>query len=172
MSWVIWITGLPGSGKSTLADVLKKKISDAVIIRMDELRKVVTPKPSYSDTEREYVYRAIIFAAKTLYGLGHKVIIDATGNRRRWRRLARRLVPNFFEIYLKCPLDICIRRERKRTVTHVAPKTIYKKGREGWPVPGIKVPYEKPVKPEIEIDTEKDSPQEAVEKIVMMLKET
>ncbi len=169
MPWVIWITGLPGSGKSTIASALKKKIPDAVILRMDELRKIVTPKPSYSETEREYAYRALVFTAKNLYDLGHNVIIDATGNRKSWRMLARKLIKNFFEVYLQCPLDVCMMREGKRVNTHGAPRKIYKKGEKGRPVPGVRVPYEKPVKPETVIDAENETPDEAVKKIIKNL---
>lgn len=169
MPWVIWITGLPGSGKSTIASALKKKIPDAVILRMDELRKIVTPKPSYSDAEREYVYKALVFTAKNLYELGHNVIIDATGNRKSWRLLARKLIKNFFEVYLECPLDVCMAREKKRINTHGAPKKIYEKGTKGMPVPGMRVPYEKPVKPEAIIDAENELPLQAVQKIIKML---
>ena len=42
----IWITGLPGSGKSTVADALKIAHSESIILRMDELRKIVTPEPT------------------------------------------------------------------------------------------------------------------------------
>ncbi len=171
MSWVIWITGLPGSGKSTVALTVKERIPDAVILTMDELRKIITPKPTYSDTEREYVYRAIVFTAKTLYEVGHNVIIDATGNRKSWRQLAGKLIPDFFEVYLKCPVELCMKREKTRIDTHAAPKKIYEKGKKGWPVPGINVPYEEPEKPEIIINTEKESPAPAAEKIVKMLNE-
>ncbi len=171
MSWVIWITGLPGSGKSTIAAELKKKSPDDVILRMDDLRKIITPTPDYSDTEREYVYRSIVFTAKTLYSLGHKVIIDATGNRRRWRELARESIEDFFEVYIKCPQEICIERESKRADTHGAPTKIYEKASKGHPVPGISAPYEEPLKPELTIETEKDAPDAAVKKIIRMLDE-
>jgi len=170
MPWVIWITGLPGSGKSTVAMAVKEKIPHAVILKMDELRRIVTPEPTYSDAEREYVYRALVFTAKTLYDLGHNVIIDATGNRKSWRQLARKLIPNFSEVYLKCPIELCMKREEKRIDTHKAPKRIYEKGKKGWPVPGISVPYEEPKKPEVIINTEKESPAKAAEKILKMLK--
>ena len=170
MPWVIWITGLPGSGKSTVALSVKKKIPDAVILRIDDLRKIVTPQPTYSDEEREYVYRAIVFTAKTLYKLGHNVIIDATGNKKSWRELARKLIPDFFEVYLKCPIELCMEREKTRVDTHSAPTRIYEKGKKGSPVPGINIPYEEPDKPEIIIDTEKESPDMAAEKIVKILK--
>ena len=169
MSWVIWITGLPGSGKSTVALKVKEKVPDTVILRMDILRKIVTPEPTYSGKEREYVYKALVYTAKTVYDLGHNVIIDATGNRRFWRQLARKLIPGFFEIYVKCPLELCREREKTRIDTHDAPAEIYKKGEAGSPVPGINVPYEEPENPELTINTEKESTEDAAEKIVRLI---
>jgi adenylylsulfate kinase len=161
----IWITGFPGSGKSTVADALKKTHPGFIILRMDELRKVVTPEPTYSDSEREVVYRALVYLAKMLTELGHDVIIDATGNLRKWRELARQLIPRFAEVYLRCPLELCVQREKKRLETHEAPKDIYKKGAAGWPVPGMVVPYEEPLNPEILIDTNETSIEDSIAKI-------
>jgi adenylylsulfate kinase len=106
----LWITGLPGSGKSTIADFLKAAHPDLVILRMDDLRKIVTPAPTYSESERDLVYRSIIYFAGRLTELGHTVIIDATGNLRKWRELARELIPKFSEIYLKCQIIECMKR--------------------------------------------------------------
>lgn len=161
----IWITGLPGSGKSTVADALKKAYPEFIILRMDEMRKVVTPEPSYSDPEREIVYRSLVYLAKTLTELGHNVIIDATGNLRRWRELARQLISGYVEVYLRCPIKLCIEREKQRIEAHEAPKDIYKKGAAGWPVPGMVVPYEEPLNPEITIDTDKTSLKDIIAKI-------
>jgi len=169
MPWVLWITGLPGSGKSTVASALKEKTGDAVVLRMDAMRKIVTPEPSYSDEERECVYRSLVFTANTLWSLGHNVIIDATGNRRSWRDLARKIIPGFIEIYLQCPLGLSMDREKTRTDRHAAPAGIYEKGRAGAPVPGLTAPYEEPERPELVIDTEKESPAEAAEKIIRLL---
>jgi adenylylsulfate kinase len=169
MPIVIWITGLPGSGKSTVAMAVNRVIHDAVILRMDELRKIVTPEPTYSESEREYVYRALVYTAKTLYSLGHTVIIDATGNKRSWRALARDLIPDFCEVYLKCPIELCIEREKKRIDTHGAPKDIYLKSKAGAPVPGLNVPYEEPEKPELIIDTLKESPEVSALRIVRLI---
>ena len=169
MSWVIWITGLPGSGKSSIAIEVKKLVPEAVILNSDELRKIVTPDPKFSGNERDYVYKALVYTAKTVSELGHKVIIDATANRKIWREIARKLIPNFFEVYLKCPLDLCMEREKTRLDTHEAPRDIYDKGRKGSPVPGLNVPYEEPDNPDLVIDSEKLSPSVAAEKIVAMI---
>lgn len=149
----LWITGLPGSGKSTAADGIKKLHPDFVILRMDDIRKVVTPVPTYSDAERDLVYRNLVYLASMLAQLGHNVVIDATGNRREWRDLARRLIPGFIEVYLKCAVEECSIREKKRTDRRGAPADIYRKGERGWPVPGVNAPYEEPINPEIEIET-------------------
>lgn len=165
MPWVVWITGLPGCGKSTVSLALKDRVTNTVILHADELRRFVTPQPDYSEEEREYVYRTLVFTAKLICGLGHNVIIDATGNRRRWRELARESIPIFYEVYLRCPLEICAERERRRIDSHGAPKDIYKKGEKGWPVPGVNVPYEEAQTPDIVIDTVDISPEEAAKRI-------
>jgi adenylylsulfate kinase len=158
----LWITGLPGSGKSTVSDAVKQKHSDFVILRMDELRKVATPAPTYSQTERDILYRCLVFMAKTLTELGHDVIIDATGNMRKWRELARKLIPRYVEVYLKCSVAVCMEREKRRFDTHAAPEDIYEKGKKGWPVPGMAAPYEEPLNPELTVDTETVSVEDAV----------
>lgn len=163
---VLWITGLPGSGKSTIADAVKKSYLDFIILRMDELRRVVTPEPSYSEGEREIVYRTIVYMAKMLSELNHNVIIDATANRRRWRDSAKESIKNFAEVYLKCSLDICREREKNRMNAHSAPKDIYKKGLQGSPVPGLTVPYEEPLNPELIIDTGSLSIEESAKKVI------
>ena len=166
----LWITGLPGSGKSTLAEGVKKNHPDFIILRMDELRRIVTPKPSYSDSERDMVYRCLAYTAHVLVNNGHSVIIDATGNLRAWRKLARELIPKYAEVYLRCPLEVCKTRERLRRDAHGAPREIYKKGEAGWPVPGLTVPYEEPVNPELLIDIDKTSVADSLEMVTELLK--
>ncbi len=158
----LWLTGLPGSGKSTIAEEIKKLHPDVVVLCMDELRKVVTPKPTYSERERDIVYRCLVYTARTLVVYGHTVVIDATGNLRRWRELARSMIPGYREVYLKCPVELCMLRERQRRETHGAPKGVYAKGQAGWPVPGVSAPYEEPLDPELLVEMDRTPLHEAV----------
>lgn len=170
--WCVWITGLPGSGKSTIANLLLEKLKAknirAQLVSIDMLRHAVTPKPTYSEEERDMVYAALVFTAKLLTENGTNVIIDATGNRRRYRDQARKQIKKYMEVYLRCPLDVCVQREDKRKNTYLAPKQIYQKGMTGKSrtVPGVNVPYEAPTNPEITINTNKLTPEENAQKIL------
>ena len=176
--WCVWVTGLPSSGKSVISQALlaklKAKSVDAQILSSDMLRKVVTPKPSYSPEERDIVYATLVFVAKLLTQNGVNVIIDATGNLRRYRDEARKQIPRFMEAYIRCPLDTCIERESRRGITFYAPKDIYKKGVTGKSatVPGLGAPYEPPQKPEVTVDSERLSPEECAQKILQTLTKT
>lgn len=174
--WCVWITGLPGSGKSVTAHALAERLKEfgikAQILSSDMLRKVITPNPRYTEEERDIVYGAIVFIAELLTKNGVNVVIDATANRRRYRDEARKRIPNFIEAYLKCPLKICIERESKRkSDPHHAPKDIYKKAMTGESrtVPGIGVPYEEPLNPEVMVDSNRLNPDECAERIVKVI---
>lgn len=170
--WCVWITGLPGSGKSTVAEILIKLLLQreirAQLLSSDELRKVLTPKPTYSLEERDTVYATLVYIARLLTKNGVNVVIDATGNLRRYRDNARSRIPKFMEAYLECPLEVCIERESKRTETRHAPEQIYKKALEGKAptVPGIGQPYEPPLNPEVTVNTAKCTPKQAAQKIM------
>jgi len=175
-SWVVWITGLPGSGKSTISRKVQEKLLDkgvkSKILELDEIRRVITPNPKYTDEERDIVYLSLVYMTKLLADCGTNVIIDATGNKLAYREKARELIPNFIEVYIKCPLDICIKREMKRD-TRYSPKDIYKKGieKESDTVPGINVPYEVSANPEIIIDTSKCSIEDSAKAILKFIEE-
>jgi len=86
VSSAIWITGPPGSGKSVLARAAASRLSAAgepvMVLELDEIRKIVTPSPTYSATERDIVYGALVYMAAALTRAGSRVIIDATAHRR------------------------------------------------------------------------------------------
>lgn len=174
--WCIWVTGLPGSGKSTMANFLIEKLKSSGVsaqkVSMDMLRAHATPQPTYSEKERTIVYGALVFTAKMLTENNINVIIDATGNRRRYRDHARQTILRFMEAYLECPLEVCMRRESTRKNTHLAPTNIYVKAKmeKTSTVPGFNVPYEAPLNPEIKVDSSLLSVGECSEKILVTAK--
>ena len=159
MSWAIWITGLPGSGKSALARETARQLSaldgrvTITVLELDEIRRGLTPTPTYRDEERDLVYRVLAWIAATLTEAGVPVIVDATAHRRAWRDRARARIGRFAEVQLVCPLELCREREEKRTGSH-APRAIYARaGRAGARVPGVDVAYEPALSPELSLDT-------------------
>ncbi|MBD3227315.1 MAG: adenylyl-sulfate kinase [Candidatus Lokiarchaeota archaeon] len=166
-SFAVWLTGLPGAGKSVISDklqqILKKEEIHADIIRMDEMRKYVTPDPKYTDEERKLVYNSFSYCAKKLVENNINVIMDATGNLRKYRALAKKIIPNYLEIFIKCPLEIAIKRESGRKETKGAPTDIYEKAREGQAetVPGIQNEYEEPRNPDLVVESDKLSIKES-----------
>ena len=166
MGSVIWLTGIPGSGKSTIAKELKKLKPDITILRLDEIRKKITPKPTYTDKEREEVYSKLIEMAMFLDKEGKNVIIDATGHKRKWRNIARKGIKNFYEVWVRCPLGVCMKREASRK-DNPTTANLYKKALKGEikNLPGSGVPYEEPKKPDLIIDSDKVSASEVAKKI-------
>jgi adenylylsulfate kinase len=163
---------LPGSGKSVVSEALLKLLSEkdisAQLLSSDALREVLTPRPSYSLEERDTVYATLVYIAQLLTKNGVNVVVDATGNLRRYRERARSQIPLFVEAYLECPLQVCLEREARRTNTHHAPRHIYARARRTseTTVPGIGQPYEPPLKPEITVDTTKCTPEECAQEIL------
>ena len=158
MNWSIWITGPPGSGKTTLARgvaaALEARGVTLKVLELDEVRKVVTPAPTYSEPERDIVYRALAYMAKLVTEAGVPVIVDATAHRRAWRELARSLIPAFAEVQLLCPVEVCREREQRRRPGY-APRAIYARaGSPGATVPGVDVLYEVSPRAELTLNTD------------------
>ncbi len=182
-AWAVWLTGLPGSGKTATSQEMMKELEKRKIkfeyLRMDEIRKMLTPQQKYTEEEREYAYRTLIIIAKFLTENGINVIIDATAHRKKWREMARELIPNFFEVYLKCPIEVCMKRECGRKGNLIV-NDLYKKAMERkskgmddksvGEVAGVDVPYEEPEKPDLVIDSQLLDEVESSKMILKLLK--
>jgi adenylylsulfate kinase len=172
MSWAIWITGLPGSGKSAIARAAAERLAalgePAAVLELDAIRRVLTPAPTYSEAERDVVYRSLVYMATALTGAGVPVIIDATAHRREWRDLARASIGDFAEVQLQCPLEVCRERERSRTSGNAPPQIYARAGRPAATVPGVDVAYEPALLPELVLDTTRADVPEAAAGVVAL----
>ncbi|KAF5415995.1 MAG: putative adenylyl-sulfate kinase [Candidatus Methanogaster sp.] len=165
----IWITGLPGSGKTTIAEKVAESLG-AKHLQLDRVRKVITPDPDYSDKERGIVYASLAYMAYLLVDSRVQVVIDATANRREYRDLARKLIPRFVEVYVECPIEVCMERERERD-TGYAPARIYAGAGKGGTVPGVDVEYEVPLHPEVVVRSDLMDADGCADQIVRYVRE-
>ena len=166
-SFAIWITGLPASGKSTIVSALKPQLEGlgltVEVLESDEVRRVMTPSPTYSEAERDLFYRALVFTGQKLVAHGVTVVFDATASRRAYRDFARSVIPRFMEVSVECPLSTCMERDRKGT---------YRKGQQGesLTVPGLQSPYEVPINPDLRIDSTAIATSDAARQILDLVK--
>jgi adenylylsulfate kinase len=164
--FAVWITGLPASGKSSITRELTKKLIargvPVAVLESDEMRKILTPEPTYSEKEREQFYRALVLIGELITRSGMNVIFDATANLRDYRDHARSLIKKFVEVYVDCTLEVCMKRD---------PKGIYKSAASGKAatVPGVQASYEPPLHPEITLNCQ-DPPEVGAEAVVNKLK--
>ena len=144
---VVWFTGLPASGKTTLAKRVRDQLG-GILLDSDELREVLGAN-AYDEAGRDDFYRRLGALAATLARQGHLVLVAATAPRRAHRDAARALAPRFVEVYVATPLAECERRD---------PKGLYAKARTGHAptLPGVGVPYEAPLAPELIASGETD----------------
>jgi adenylylsulfate kinase len=167
-AFAVWITGLPSSGKSTIAraviEELRARGVDVVVLESDTLRQVLTPRPTYSQDERETFYRAMAYIGSLLVKHGVPVIFDATAHRRAYRSAARETIPRFIEVHVECPLDVCMARD---------PKGIYRQAVSGQAstVPGMQASYEAPERPEVVVSGRDEPPEAGARAIVRALED-
>lgn len=167
-SFVLWFTGLPASGKSTLSKALECKLHErrirTYLLDGDNVRRGLCKDLGFSEKDRRENTRRIAEVAKLFVDAGIVVIAALISPYRADREMARRLFKpgEFIEVYVKCPLHECERRD---------PKGLYRKARSGKisNFTGITAPYEEPLEPEIVVETHKINVERAVNKITNYL---
>ncbi len=166
--FVVWLTGLPGSGKTTIARRLayevRRKGRNVELLDGDEVRRWLSPKEGFSREDRELHLKRVAYVCKLLARNGVAVIASFVSPYRSVRDLARKAIGDFVEVYVRCSLETCVRRD---------PKGLYKKALKGEiaNMTGLQDPYEEPLDPEVVVDTEKESLDECVDKILRKLEE-
>jgi adenylylsulfate kinase len=165
-AFAVWVTGLPASGKSTLVAAVVARLAarglDVAVLESDVLRKIFAGQPNYDQEGRDAFYRQMIYVGTLLTEHGVPVIFDATANRRCYRDQARERIPRFLEVYMDCPLEICMARD---------PKGTYRQALEGTAstVPGLQAVYEPPGNPDLIVRSDKEDPAAAAERVIQTL---
>jgi adenylyl-sulfate kinase len=165
--FVLWFTGLPGAGKTTLAERIKSILTGdgkkVEILDGDEIRKGLSRDLGFSKEDREKHNERVIFVAKLLSRNGIVTLVPLISPYREVRTKARREISDFVEVYVRCPLDVLKVRD---------PKGLYKKALAGeiTNLTGIQDPYEEPLSPDIIIDTDIQTVDESVDKIMNYLR--
>ena len=167
-SVVIWFTGLSGSGKSTLAhaveEILFNKGCRTFVLDGDNVRHGLSSNLDYSHRDRTENIRRIGEVTKLMMKAGLIIMTAFISPFKEDRIAVRNLIPDgdFIEIYCNASLETCEERDFKG---------FYKRARAGEikNYTGIDSPYEVPDNPELVIDTDKETLDESVSRIVSFL---
>lgn len=164
-SKLLWFTGISGSGKSTIANEIEKQLYSmgirTYILDGDNVRHGLNNDLGFNDADRVENIRRVGEVAKLMVDAGIFVISSFISPFISDREMVRTMLgeKDFIEVFINTPIEIAEERD---------PKGLYKKARSGE-IPnftGISSPYEKPLSPDIEIDTTKLSPEDSAKKIL------
>ncbi len=164
-SSVLWFTGLSASGKSTIAHALDKCLHEngihSYVLDGDNVRHGLNQDLDLSPASRKENIRRIGEVSKLFVDAGLLVLAAFIAPYREDRRQIRALLDKeqFIEVFVKCSVDECERRD---------PKGLYNKARKGQikEFTGISAPYEEPENPEIILETDKFSKDECVKQVL------
>ena len=165
---VLWFTGLSGSGKSTIAKALERRLFGlgcrTFFLDGDNLRHGLNGDLGFAPEDRKENIRRAAEVAKLAFSHGNLVLASFISPYQSERDFARTLLPEgrFFEVYVKCDLEVLKRRD---------PKGLYARALAGEikEFTGISAPYEEPAQPDILIESDIQSVDEIVETILARL---
>lgn len=166
---VLWFTGLSGSGKSTVARLLERRLyalgCETFYLDGDNVRHGLNGDLGFSPEDRKENIRRVAEVAKLAFEHGHLVLCTFISPFAADRQFARSLLPEgrFIEVFVKCDLKVAMRRD---------PKGLYARALRGEikDFTGVSSPYEEPTAPEIVIETDLVSAEDAVEAILEELR--
>ena len=165
----VWLTGLSGSGKSTVAVAAEKMLVEsgrlAYVLDGDNVRHGLNQNLGFSPEDRTENIRRIGEVAKLFTDCGIIVFTSFISPYRSDRDAARAIMEpgDFIEVFVSADVETCEGRDVKG---------LYAKARKGE-IPeftGISAPYEEPEKPELVLDTARQSIEESVVELVNFLR--
>jgi adenylylsulfate kinase len=165
--FTVWFTGMTGSGKSTLAQALAnrlKRLGKTVeVLDGAEVEQFLSVTHAETKEERNTETRKLAWVCR-LVTRGGGIVLQAAVDSpyKETRDEARRQIGRFLEVFVECPIETLIERDRSGR---------YKKALAGElkNLVGISEPYEPPQHPEVIVDTSKTGVDEAVEHILGQL---
>lgn len=166
---VLWFTGLSGSGKSTIANEVENQLNSmgyhTYLLDGDNIRYGLNKDLGFSDKDRSENVRRISEVAKLFVDAGITTITAFISPFIKDRQQAKEIIgdDNFIEVFIDTPFEECVKRD---------PKGLYKKALNGKikNFTGLDSPYEKPLNPDIHVNTLELNIEESVKKIVEFLK--
>ena len=160
----IFFTGLSGSGKSTLANGLMVKLLEegsrtVTLLDGDIIRTHLSNELGFSKEHRSINVQRIGYVASEITKNKGIAICAPIAPYEIDRKINRDLISSYggyIEIFVNTPLEKCEERDSKG---------LYKLARKGIikEFTGISDPYEKPLNPEIIIDSSNQNPEELVD---------
>ncbi|MBI5603281.1 MAG: adenylyl-sulfate kinase [Deltaproteobacteria bacterium] len=167
-SGLLWFTGIPSSGKSTIAYQLEKILFKrgifCYVLDGDNIRHGLNEDLGFSPEHRKENIRRIVEVAKLMADAGVLVLAAFISPYREDRQFIRTKFHEgiYGEIYVKCSLEECERRD---------PKEHYRQAKMGLikNYTGFSAPYEEPLNPDLMIDTTQNSVQESISSILEWL---
>ena len=164
----VWLTGLPSAGKTTIARAVETRLLDegrkVEVLDGDVVRTHLTKGLGFSREDRDENVRRIGFVADLLSRNGVIVLASVISPYRSVRDELRELHEGrFVEVYVSTPVEVCSERDVKG---------LYAKQRAGEisGLTGVDDPYEPPLAPEVTIPTHELSLDEAVERVLGVLR--
>ncbi len=165
----LWLTGLSGSGKSTIASALEQQLYAAghrtYVLDGDNIRRRLNKDLGFTEADRVENVRRVAEVASLMVDAGLIVIVTLISPYARDREMARQLFVNdaFIEIFIDSPVRVCIERDTKG---------LYAKALRGEidNFTGVNAPYEIPAAPDLTINTEEQSVDMCVDKIIKWIK--
>ena len=166
---VLWLTGLSGAGKSTIANLVEKKLlalnRHTYLLDGDNVRHGLSKDLGFTEADRVENIRRVSEVSRLMVDAGLIVITAFISPFRAERAMARSLLQpgEFVEVFVDTPLDVAEANDVKG---------LYKKARRGElkNFTGVDSPYERPESPEIHIDTQRCSPEQAADQIIERLR--
>ena len=164
--FTIWLTGLSGAGKSTLARALEQALRDrqrhVEVLDGDEVRENLSKGLGFSKEDRDTNIRRIAYVAKLVSRSGGVAITAAISPYRGIRDEARAQIGPFVEVFVRCPLDVLIKRDTKGLYARALRGEIAQ-------FTGVSDPYEEPLAAEVVVDTDVESIEESARKVLHRL---